>query len=177
MRRAAPAALPPGLSLPHAATTSGGGGIFAKIGAKIRSIKAAIERHVLWVVKFGLALICGTTTAATVVGTWVQAVFYWPLWAIYWAINHAAGLFGAAGLGDPAGPAVMTLVVIFWMMAVWAIIGTGWDWECDRAEQWCLLLMWSVAIGAGGTTGQFADWGGGRGGALSQLTLGHLLGG
>lgn len=175
--RAAPAALPPGLGLPPTTTGgSSGRGFFAKIGAKVRSIKAAIERHVLWIVKFGLALICGTTTAATVVGTWVQAVLYWPLWAIYWAITQVAALFGAAGLGDPAAPAGVTLVVIFWMMAVWAIIGTCWDWECDRLEQCCLLLMCSVALGAGGTTGQFTGWMAQRGHDLRQATLGHLLG-
>lgn len=182
MSRSRPASPLGTIALP-AGTGGRGKGAIGGIWARIRSAKEAVEHHVVWVLKAGLALICGTAAAGTIIGIVVNWVFYGPLWVIFWIINNVCGFFEVAPIGYPIG---IALKVIFWLMAGWAIVGTGWDWQCDRGEQWCLLLMCSVAltpgattVGAvtGGTTGQFASWLIGIGGSLSHATLGQLLGG
>lgn len=138
----------------------------------------------VWILKAGLALICGTALAGTIIGVGINWVFYGPLWAACWIVNQGCGFFEVAPIGYPI--AMLLKAVFFWPMFGWAILGTGWDWECDRLEQWCLLLMCSVALAPGtttvgavtsGKTGVVASWLISIGSSLSHATLGQLLGG
>lgn len=150
---------------------SGGGG---GLRGAADGVKDKILRHVLWVWKAGLAWVCGATAAATIVGFLLNQVLYWPIWALFWGTNQALGFFDVAPLGYPVGD---VLKVIVWLMAFVIIVGIGWDWECDRGEMFCLLLVCSVGLTAAGNTGEFVGWMTDRGNDLGQATLGQLLGG